>query len=152
IVADARDASGRPVQGARLSVDGELRQARVDGTSITVDPGERTFRVEAGTLVAAKRLALRGGGEDRVIVARSPGPAPAASERPSERTGIPTSAFVLWGVGAVALASFGFFAASGFVMQTDMRHNCSPYCPESRMTALRQKYLAADISLGIAAL
>jgi hypothetical protein len=165
VVFDVRDASGHPVEGARLLVDGELRQARIDGTSVAVDPGVRKFRVEGAGAPAETHVAVREGEKDRVIsitLARAVAPAaagdavtapPGAEASDAVGTaGVPWSAWALGGLGTVALGSFAFFAISGYSAQLDMEHGCAPYCSESRMTSLRARYLAADVSLGVAAL
>ena len=156
VVVDVRDASGHAVVGGRLLVDGEVRQTRIDGASIAVDPGEHMLRVETAEGAASARLLVHEGAKDRPVVVTLPA-APSAIARaaaPAEREPralVPWPAYALGGVAAVALGTFAYFAISGYAMQLDMKHGCSPYCPESRMTSLRQKYLAADISLGVAA-
>ncbi len=60
IIFAVNDAGGAALTAVRVSVDGAPVSDRVDGTPISVDPGEHTFRFEAAGLGAVeKTLVLR---------------------------------------------------------------------------------------------
>jgi hypothetical protein len=146
---DVRGPQGS-VEGARLFVDGALAP---DAASVVeVDPGEHVVRVEAPRCAPSEQHVTIGAGErPRAIpvtlaLASAPGdpglePAPAPSR-------LPASVYVLGGVGAVALGSFAYFALRGKHTENDLRATCPTGLCDS--TPMRQQYLAADISLGVA--
>jgi hypothetical protein len=47
IVFDTKDGAGNDVGGVRLTVDGTLLSAKLDGSALAVDPGEHAFKFEA---------------------------------------------------------------------------------------------------------
>lgn len=136
-----RDAAGRPIQGARVTVDGELL---ADGTSPTtpleVDPGERVLRFEHPDFVPAEvRVTLHGAERDREVVitlwpraaAQSPATEPEARPADTEASGHRTSAYALGIGGLVALAAGGGIALTGSLRASELRGSCGPYCSQS---------------------
>jgi len=50
IVFEVRDASGSYLSGVKVTMDGGVLSERVEGTALSVDPGEHTFTFEAANL------------------------------------------------------------------------------------------------------
>ena len=56
----AKDASGNDLSAVKITMDGELLAERLDGTLLTLDPGEHGFTFEmAGHLPIQKQLVIR---------------------------------------------------------------------------------------------
>jgi hypothetical protein len=146
--------------GATLKVDG--RPVAVDGSPIEVDPGPHQLLAEAQGASAAmevigveneanRRVALLLKGlhtasplpDQELVSASEPARTQAVSKRPSS---VPS--FVLGGVGAIAAASFGYFAISGH-SEFNQLEKCKPDCARSAVQEVRTKYLLADVSLGV---
>jgi hypothetical protein len=146
--------------GATLKVDGSA--VAMDGSPVEVDPGPHQLQAAGPGGVASIQvisveheanrqieLVLKGsrispGGE------APSGDAPAAAPSFAPRRSLVPS-FVLAGVGAVAVASFGYFAISGH-SEYNRLEQCKPDCTRSAVHDVRVRYLFADVSLGVSAL
>jgi len=62
-----------------------------------------------------------------------------------------TITYVLAGTGLATLASFTYFALRGRAQESDLESRCAPNCGRDEADAMQSKYLAADVSLGLAA-
>jgi hypothetical protein len=163
VVVVARDASGRDIVDVRASIDGQLRQTRLDGTLIELDPGAHVVRVDMTNRPPVEVRVVFGSGEkNRTIVltmANAPAPPkpkgaetpatapPPAAPQPSR--GLPAATYVFGAVGLVALGSFGYFAIRGKSDADHLRSTCVPGCETSDVNAVHTKLLAADVSLGV---
>jgi hypothetical protein len=66
LVLEAKDAAGADVVSVKVSMDGAPWTERLDGTALSLDPGEHTFRLEAqGTPPVEKVLVIHEGEKDR---------------------------------------------------------------------------------------
>jgi hypothetical protein len=66
IVFEARDAAGRDIGAVRVTMDGELLAERLQGTPLSLDPGEHAFVFEAaGQPPVNKQLIVRESQKDR---------------------------------------------------------------------------------------
>jgi hypothetical protein len=64
--------------------------------------------------------------------------------------GPPVIAYVLGGVGVVALAGAGYFWLSASSAETDLEDSgCEPNCADSDVDSIHQKRLFGDIALGV---
>jgi len=83
----ANDEAGQPLSDVEVTMDGEQLTARLDGRSISVDPGmhDFSFRTPVGSVVD-RRMAIALGERNRVIAVKltSPKPAPAAPPAPTK--------------------------------------------------------------------
>jgi hypothetical protein len=66
IVFEAKDASGADLTAVKVTMDGAVLVERLEGTAISLDPGEHSFTFEvAGQAPVQKSLVLREGEKDR---------------------------------------------------------------------------------------
>lgn len=145
VVVVARD-GGRAIAGARVFVDDREVPPRPTGTAISVDPGERRFRVERAPGDAIDRTEILHVGEKlRVVVVDFPTPPPIVS-RPK------WPGYALLGLGAAGAVSFGIFGVSGLVRYEHLKSTCSPGCAVADRDDVRTRFLVADISLGVSVL
>jgi hypothetical protein len=157
VVFEARDASGKTEKDVEVSVDGNVILSKLGATAVGVDPGEHTFRFRGpGGQTVQRQITLLEGQKNQLIPidfaepASAKKPAPPTPEPPKRGGGIPTLAYVLGGVSVVSLGAFGYFALSGKSKQSDLEDTCAPRCPDSDYDTMRQRYLFADIALGVA--
>ncbi len=66
IIFAAKDASGSDLSAVKVTMDGEVLAERVEGTALSIDPGEHMFLFEtAGESAVTKTLVIRQGEKDR---------------------------------------------------------------------------------------
>jgi hypothetical protein len=156
LVFDAKDAKGNSTKNVEISVDGNVIADKLRATAIGIDPGEHRFQFKGpGGKVVTQNITVLEGQKNRLIEIsfaddESKKPAAPVAEQPKQQSSIPTGAYVLGGVSVVALGAFGYFALSGRSKQSDLEDGCAPNCPESDYDDMKQKYLFADIALGVA--
>lgn len=154
---EARGEGGNDEGRVRVFLDGVLLVDRLDGAAIPVEPGEHTFAFErpsGGTETV--HVVVSEGDKNRKVVAtfRPPVAAPPASPvhlpgHEAPPPSIPTMSYVLGGVSLAALGAFGVFALTGKGKENDLAGSCSPRCAEADVSAVRQDYVLADVSLGV---
>ncbi|MEZ4314739.1 MAG: hypothetical protein R3F14_42530 [Polyangiaceae bacterium] len=151
IAVHARDSAGKDLSDVRVAIDGKPAIDRLDGLSLSVDPGTHTFRFERdGSPAVEQTLLLHEGEKNRpveVILARP------ASIPPARALRVPAAA---WALGAVSLASFGAMTAFGVSATTaveDMRApgGCAPHCDPARVDAARRDMILTNVLLGVGA-
>jgi hypothetical protein len=157
IVIRAADASNADITDGNATVDGV--KYPLNGKPIPLDPGKHVVVVDTEQGVhLEKKLLLAAGEKSRLIELQVPAPAePEGSKttdtgpkRKSESSaGVPTGAWVLGGLGVVALGSFGYFALSAKSELGELEDTCSPGCSDEQTKTGRNKALIADISLGV---
>lgn len=171
VVVRAADATGADLLAARLTIDGHPE--KLDGHPVRLDPGEHTLTIEAdagtrgGGGRKTERILLVEGEASRVVTIRLPplatptkpttedgtGPPDRTSEAVAPRgpRRVPLGAWVMGGVGVVALgaATYFGFAANGEL--NTLKATCSPHCADSRTWQGRTDALAFDVLLGAGA-
>lgn len=141
------DERGHDLPGVALSLDG--KPLVHDGSTIEVDPGpHRLVASKGGLRTQLEVMAIENDINRRVQLVMEPprekvAAAAAIAPRPAN-----WPMYALGGVAAVGAASFGYFALSG---RSDVNAlaRCKPSCNADDVQAARNKYLAADISLGV---
>ncbi len=168
VVFGATDSKGNDLSDVKVYVDGTKIADKLEGRAVAVDPGEHRVRFEPAKGQAVERaLVAREGEKNRTIrieigaVAAAPSGASAASGAVPAPTLAPVStseapgksspmlAYVIGGVGVLALGSFTYFAIKGRQEQSDLQNGCAPYCQQSDADSMHRKYLIADICLGV---
>jgi hypothetical protein len=156
IVLRATD-GGEDVTDVAVSLDSEPIASQLDGKAVAVDPGRHllTFR-RAGRAPVELSLMLREAEKGRPIVAELTKPPPAAERTapapPAHANGAGPWPWVLLGVGAAGVASFGVLGALGAEQRRDLERSCSPRCEQARIDEVRSKFLMADVSLAVGVL
>ncbi len=153
------DSAGNDRTDVRTSVDG--RAIKLDGKPFSLDPGEHTVSVETpeGTrkdqkvLIVVReksrivtiQIAGSGASEPSDAIAK---PAAELSPAPAAKSGIPTGALVVGGIGVAALGSALYFGLSARSQYEDLK-SCSPRCNPADTDAGHQKAVIADVSLAV---
>lgn len=111
LVFEAKDASGQDLKLVRVKVDGRPLADNLDGTALSVDPGEHTFTFEVvGYTPVTRTLLLREGDRarrERVILVPAGTEPPATKEAPAEGNGQRVLGIVLGSAGIVGLGVGG---------------------------------------------
>jgi hypothetical protein len=156
IVVTVRDPGGKDLVKVRVSVDGQPLASSLDGKAVNVDPGLRHFRFEAdGNKPLEREVLIREGEQRRSISVQLSAPEHDKSlPPPAAPRKTPTAAFVVGGLGIVALGSFAAFGILGKKEAANLRDTCgvTHSCSESDVNATRAKLIIADVSLGTSVL
>lgn len=124
IVFEAKDAAGNDLSAVSVSMDGKPLADRLEGTAISIDPGQHSFHFEsAGVPPVDKSFVLHESEKERreripfsaPIGAAAPLPAVAATSVASSWSSLKTVGVVIGGAGIVGLgigSAFGVMAAS----------------------------------------
>jgi hypothetical protein len=152
----------RPLTEVKVEVDGELLLERLDGRAVPIDPGEHELRfVAPGHLAKRMRVLVLEGDKAQAIHVElaseaqpTPSPSPSlalSSSVSSSQHGVSenarvTAAFVT--VGVLAGLGFGGFALAGRSAKEDL-DACRPDCSDSQADVARNRYLVADVLLGV---
>jgi hypothetical protein len=148
---------GVDVANVKVIVDNVLAAARLDGSSLEVEPGEHTLRFETeGAPPVVLKLVVRDREKDRPIpvsfLSASFGlEGPAPGETPRYSRTVPAGAIVLGGVGVAGLVTFGVLGLVGKNRESTMDTTCKPYCSQAAIGNVRAEYTGADVALGVGA-
>jgi hypothetical protein len=167
IVLRATDARGQDINDLKVALDGQPFVDKIDGLPIEVDPGPHVLTAtRAGSKPVKQEVTFYTNQRNRTVslLLEDVDPPPAgngelkvAPERPPARIG--PAPFVLGGVAVVALASWAYFGLSSNADYKHLDVTCGPnrpnsdgrgICPVDQTTPVRDKEIAADISLGVA--
>lgn len=164
IVFDVKDGAGKDVVAVKVSLDGKPVMTKLDGKAMALDPGAHTFKYETdGYPTIEEQVIVKQGEKNRKISVTfkpagdpkkadtkpDPNPPPVVVDptKPSNRK---TVAYVLGGVGVVALGVGGFFYLTGKGAESDLRGKpcaATKTCPQSDVDDVKKKYLYGDIAM-----
>jgi len=154
IIFEVKDASGRDLSAVKVTMDGQPLVDRLEGTALSVDPGEHTFLFEtAGQPPVTKQLVLREAQKERheavtfgaagatpppqpeqpllpaAQTPRSPWRAPQVPQTSGARLGLQrTVGLVSAGVGVVGLVVGSVFGAMVLSKKSDAQNACPNAC------------------------
>jgi hypothetical protein len=168
VVIDAVDPTGESLSSVAVRVDGRPVVDRLDGRPIAIDPGEHDLVLEAdGGGRGVQRVLLLEGIKNRTIRVALGGPArraEATDPRPGDDAGrdaagpvlarkpAPWIAYPLAAVGLAGIAGFATFGLLGRDQQSKL-DDCRGACrSHDDYVTMRDRYLAADISLAVGVL
>jgi hypothetical protein len=148
---------GEDLLDVRVSENGAALAARVDGRTVSLDPGPHTFRFEGSHGDAVDLpVVLHEGEKARAIAvtlgappaslgpaAQTPGPSPA----PAATNGrpIPWAVYLAGAVTVAAGASFAYFGASGLSERSSLG-GCKGTCSSSLVNQVTTHFTIADVS------
>ena len=151
-------ADGQDRSDVRVEMDGEVLTDAITGTAFDVDPGPHTFTFTyADYPPVQKNFVLREGEKLRTIGVAFEKPASTkkndAAERPVQpaemHRPIPVLAYALGGVAVLGAGAFTYLGLTGEHRRTQLEDSCAPTCADSDLNPVRQRLIAADISLGV---
>lgn len=68
---------------------------------------------------------------------------------PKAAVPIPTASYILGGLGLAGLTTFAVLAGSGYAAEQQLRKTCAGACGSDQVDAVRGRYVAADVALGV---
>lgn len=179
VVPLAKDAAGEPLVDARVTMDGAELSSHLDGRAFSVDPGLHQFVWSSGgSVIGSERVVIAQGQRNReLMMAMTPAPVapqpmaaneaetlvkPASVARHQAELPVPRAATAAnhgsvsltpYVLGGTALLGAGAYALLSSWARGDNAAlgRCSPNCAQASVSHVRTLYLAADISLGVAA-
>jgi hypothetical protein len=148
---------GRDVHEVRVEMDGKPFADTLDGHSVDVNPGRHTFvfKYQVGQNHPTQDVVLVvvEGQKNRPVQSayQTPPPPPDEIRRP-----VPAGAYVLAGLGVLAVGGFATFAELGMSKKNQLNAAgaCAPFCSDSQVSPVKTDFLIGDISLaaGVVAL
>jgi hypothetical protein len=167
VVIVAKDKSGEDTTAVAVTMDGSELMKQLDGKAVNVDPGPHTFKFELeGADPIEQQVVVRQGQKDRVVAVsfapvttETPGDSPYAGTAKSDvaDTGdvkkgpgpLRPYAYIAGGVGAASIIGFAVLGGIAKGQESDLRGSCAPGCSRSDTDAIKTKYIAADVLLGV---
>ncbi len=151
---------GSDLTEVTVKMDGEDVTEVLDGRAVPVDPGPHTFVFESeqhGTKEV--RYVVKEGQKSQSLEVDFGGDQAAAGDDPTADSSAtlttddaaksPVLAYALLGVGVVGLGGFAYFGLSANSDKDALDCADSKTCTDDDLDPIRQKYLFADISLGV---
>jgi hypothetical protein len=159
VVFGAKDGP-RDLSDVKVYVDGTVVTERLDGKPVQMDLGKHTVKFDYQGQTKEEEVIIGAGQKNRNVTvtfgaagtaAPTPGspatPTPGADEGTKEGSLVP--AFIVGGIGVVALGSFAVFGLGGKSDVSTLEKECKPNCAQSDVDSARTKLIIADISLGV---
>ncbi|HEY6556920.1 MAG TPA: hypothetical protein VI072_06590 [Polyangiaceae bacterium] len=162
VIVSATDGEGNAMTRVKVTVDGEPLAEQIGGKLLLIDIGEHVVRYEAaGFESVEQRITIAPSDKrralsvrlmaKRVAVASKARPAAGAPQADGDGRDIPLPAWIFGGTALAAFASATYFGLNGVAQRSEAlgEDGCAPNCPASEKTSIRNKFLVADISLGV---
>jgi len=147
IIFAAKDPSGADLSAVEVTMDGEVLTERLEGTALSIDPGEHTFTFEtAGQLPVATKYLIQQAQKDRreLVTFGTPttaptpstlqpnGPQPPYSPPPMAETGHGLGTQRILGIvaGSIGVVGLGLGAVFG-VMAISQKNDAQSACPNN---------------------
>ncbi len=141
----------KDLSDVKVYVDGMLVTDKLDGKPMQMDLGKHKFRFDYAGQSKEEDVIIGAGQKNRNVAAvfEAAGAAPVIVPPPvKEPAGSLVPAFIVGGIGVVALGSFAFFGLSGKSEVADLQ-GCKGHCAQDDVDKARTKLVIADISLGV---
>ncbi|NUO54630.1 MAG: hypothetical protein HOV80_37800 [Polyangiaceae bacterium] len=151
VVFAASDADGRDLSDVTVMVGNDKLATKLDGKSVSVDPGKRIFRFEReGASPIEQEVVIKQGEKNRKVAVSwkqdgggTDGPTEGREVRISPGT------WVLGGIGVAGLTVFGILGGLALSEKSDAEDTCAPNCADSVVDSIRAKLIVADVSLAV---
>ncbi|MFO0673793.1 MAG: hypothetical protein U0235_29940 [Polyangiaceae bacterium] len=152
VVVRAETESGADVLDAQVSVDDVTASL---GLAVSLDPGTHVVRVRKDGALGEAKILVAQGEKNRVVVVRVAAPKPANGDGGGGEA--PTTSgggrgpwpFVLGGIGAVGLVTFGVLQVAAQNEYDKLHDRCAPSCDPSEVDSVRTKVTFSAVALGV---
>ena len=109
----------------------------------------RTESVGGLSSTAAPASSREAPASSLAIPASSPAIASPESLETPDLASIPLATYLLGGAGVASLSAFAILATSAYASERELRDECGRACGEARVESVRERYLIADVALGL---
>jgi hypothetical protein len=154
IVLEMKGERGETLSDVAVTMDGAPLAERIDGRGLEVDPGEHTlvFTPRGRAPVELKYVVKEGEKLQRVTAELprrvEPPEAGDPAAKSTAKAPIPWTVYALGGLGLAAAGGFAYFGLSGLGKKDDLEA-CKPDCAHDDVVAVRTRFIAADVMLGV---
>ncbi len=149
VVLHAKDKGGQDLVTVKVTADGAPLTEQLDGRAIPLDPGVHTFHFEsAGAEPVDQKIVLAEGEKDRAItVSFGGGGGGGGDVVPSKKKGAPIGAFIVSGIGLVAMGVGGAFWGIGLGQKGTDETGCKTMggCPQTEIDDIHTKLVIGDV-------
>jgi hypothetical protein len=155
-------AQGQDLTDVSVKIDGDELAEALDGKAVPVDPGSHTFTFESaehGTKELTYIVKEGQKSQSVEVVFTAPetgggggdtgGDTGGGTISTDDASGKKTIGYVLLGVGAVGIGGFAYFGLTANSEKDSLECADTKTCSDDDLSPIRQKYLFADISLGV---
>ncbi|NUP10955.1 MAG: hypothetical protein HOW73_33330 [Polyangiaceae bacterium] len=155
VVFSAKDGAGNDLVEVEVSSDGRVLTKRLDGTTLSLDPGQYVFRFVAPRQPPQeKSVVIAEGQKSRaidIVFAEADNPAPPNQNTTSANLVVP--AWITLGVGAGGLVAFGVLQGIGQSEYSDLEDTCGTThsCTDEQIDPVQTKLVASIPLLGVGA-
>lgn len=166
VVPAAKDRRGRDIVDARVSIDGKQVTETLDGKAIVVDPGVHSLHFEtSGAPAVDEKVVVKPGEKNRIVTVTfakgDDGAGSATPARPRAGAGNgasddhasgsspPVAAYVVGGVGILALGAALVVQLGANSDARNLRETCAPRCPQSDVDDIQSRYTIAGVTAGV---
>lgn len=154
VVVRAENETGGDVLDAAVTVD---ERAASLGLAVSLDPGTHVVRVRSDGAVGEAKILVAQGEKNRVVVVRVAAPKTASDAPSSSDAGATTSQarghgpwpYVLGGIGAAGLVTFGILQVAAQNQYDKLHDRCAPTCDPSEVDSVRSKVTLSAVALAV---
>jgi hypothetical protein len=158
VVVHAHDGRGNDLVDVSVTLDGEPFVSKLDGLSMSIDPGEHTFvftrsghdpvthseRIEPTDKFKLVTVELPDAELLRTRAAASEAPPPATGPSPARLI----AGASLAGLGVAGIAAFAALGLDARAEEEDLKL-CRPNCSDGAVSSVRTRYTLSNVSLGV---
>lgn len=155
IVLEMKGERGETLSDVAVTLDGAPLAERIDGRGLEVDPGDHTlvFTPRGHAPIELKYVVKEGEKLQRVTAELPRRDEPAKRDvlpapKATSKAPIPWTVYALGGLGIAAAGGFAYFGVSGLGKKDDLE-GCKPDCAHDDVIAVRTRFIAADVLLGV---
>jgi hypothetical protein len=145
-VLSATNAQGAEIRTGTVTLDGKPVEDALGGRAISADPGPHEIEVRASDLSLHDSIVLREYEKGRRVILAAKRTALPRPPQESEG-GIPTSSWVLGGIGVAAIVPATIFGVMGVNQRSEQK--CDVGCVGEFANGVRTKFLLADVFIGV---
>lgn len=154
VIFAARTSDGADLVDVAVDVDGVRVSSSLTGKAVDLEPGPHRIRMTSGGVVDDFDLVAREGEKRRTVIRElsrgSPKPASGLASPAPETRGTPWTVYAAGSVALVGLGAFTFFGLRGLDDLHELDDRCGRQCTGAEAQRVKDQFLVADVSLGVA--
>ena len=152
LVFTVKDETGGDLTDVRVTANGQLVADRLDGTAVSIDPGEYELRFEArGIGVAQQTILVVEGQKSRLVEVVLGGGVPQRPAQKAAPSSLAPFAWTAFGIGGAGLVTFAALQGVAQSEYADFEDSCghTRACSDEDVAPTRDKFIASMAMLGV---